>query len=505
MRKSNLKKKKLNKKQIIIIIVIALILLFISALIARMLTKDVNDNMLEAENTISIEEIVKKNGCEYISDNKSELEGFDIDIYLTFGKDTIVDGVSQEAYYNSVFNSLAIGLEYKNLRLIDSSRGLEVKIKCSKDGYISSILINDDENFFERLISDNSKTDELKVKEVSMDVTSPELNALISNSWVTGKVKLGSKESTYNKYDIYFDEGIEVRTIKKKVYNIVFTNKYTKNVVGTYRVNADLDTIKARYGDSRYEDTGIVGYKTKDFYIFFLGDSISVYPNYSYVQKDYEEFEKLVKEYNEKKDLNDFMDKLTDVWPDYDKYNYDTNFLEICYTLKGVRIAYSSENSEGIQLYENYNGSLRNEKEDLGEVYLKLDENLMLKNEIERLVVRNTMPSDYDLDELQRSENFLVEYTMIDKERKGNLSVKSKNGQYPNNTLDDTIIINTYYWIDDNNLLYNIQGKGIYLYNAITRKTQTLLEGEDETYNITSYDKNTKVLKYDGKSVLIKY
>ena len=47
------------------------------------------------------------------------------------------------------------------------------------------------------------------------------------------------------------------------------------------------------------------------------------------------------------------MDKLTDLWNDYDLYNYDKNYLDISYTLKGVRISYSSEDKDGIQIYEN--------------------------------------------------------------------------------------------------------------------------------------------------------
>lgn len=89
-------------------------------------------------------------------------------------------------------------------------------------------------------------------------------------------------------------------------------------------------------------------------------------------------------------------------------------------------------------------------------------------------------------------------------ERKNNINVRCKTGEYPDNTLDDTIIINDYIWADDSHLIYNIQGKGIYMYNAITRNTSTILEGE-ETYKIKGYDRTTKTLQYDEKSVIIKF
>ena len=42
------------------------------------------------------------------------------------------------------------------------------------------------------------------------------------------------------------------------------------------------------------------------------------------------------------------------------------------------------------------------------------------------------------------------------------------------------------------------------MYNAITRNTSTILEGE-ETYKIKGYDRTTKTLQYDEKSVIIKF
>ncbi len=32
-----------------------------------------------------------------------------------------------------------------------------------------------------------------------------------------------------------------------------------------------------------------------------------------------------------------FIYELTDIWPDYDIYNNDNNYVELYYTLKGVK------------------------------------------------------------------------------------------------------------------------------------------------------------------------
>lgn len=74
------------------------------------------------------------------------------------------------------------------------------------------------------------------------------------------------------------------------------------------------------------------------------------------------------------------MDKLTDIWPDYDSYNYDSDYVEIYYSLKGVRIAFSSHNKEGIEIYENYKGDLKKEQSKLTDVYYKLDQNLFVRS-----------------------------------------------------------------------------------------------------------------------------
>ena len=251
------------------------------------------------------------------------------------------------------------------------------------------------------------------------------------------------------------------------------------------------------------------GYKTNDFYIFFSSNDISIYPNYNYSEDSYTEFENLVKEYSESDDENkllDFTDKLTDIWPDYTSYNYDRNFVEITYCLRGVKIEFSSSNAEGIQIYENYNGKLKEEQPNYSDLTYKVDQNLIIENEESRKVSFDIIADDSSNEELKYSNIFTLEYGMVaeNDERKNNINVRCKTGEYPDNTLDDTIIINDYIWADDSHLIYNIQGKGIYMYNAITRNTSTILEGE-ETYKIKGYDRTTKTLQYDEKSVIIKF
>ena len=97
----------------------------------------------------------------------------------------------------------------------------------------------------------------MNIKTIDMNINSQELQNLINNSWISSRVVFGSKDGRYNKYDIYFDEGIEVRTVSKKVYNIVFTEKYKKEVVAGIKVGASLDAIKERFGTS-YDNQSVI-------------------------------------------------------------------------------------------------------------------------------------------------------------------------------------------------------------------------------------------------------
>ena len=496
------KKLKIDRKKMIIIIIALAVFATLSAIISAVLTNGVKENPYGAEKVVSIKELAEKNGCEYISDSKSSVEGFDIDIYLKFGKDPIVDGLSSQAYYESVFSSFAYETGFKNLRLIDELRNIEVKIKCS-DGYITSVLINDSERYFDELMSENAKKNPLKVETLDIEVNSVVLQALINNGWKTSNLNLGTKESNFDKYDIYFDEGFEIKKVNKKVFNIVFTKKYAYEVIGGIKVGADLAQIKERFGES-YTQVASLGYKTKDFYVFFSDDEISIYPNFNYDSSTYTEFEKLVETYNEDQDLNAFMDQLTDIWPDYDSYEYDTSYLSISYALKGVKISFNQGEANGIKIYENYNGNLKQEQRNYKNVYYCIDENLMSELEnIRPLSKRLIDNSGITEDPLHYSNKFYFTAGIAGDYYK-NVKIISIDGMYPNNELDDTILVDTFIWADDSHLIYSIAGKGIYMYNAVTRKIDTLITGE-ETYKIKNFERETKILEYDGKKVLVNY
>lgn len=497
------KKSVLSKKEWLIIICVAVIVLI--TIIAVVLATGKRDGISKNEVVItdldqdltSVEEVVTYLESDFISMENSKADNYDLDIYVSF-KHNLYDGeTSQELYFSNFYEKIALVTNFKSFRLIDTSKGITIEVSCNS-GKISEVKINGDINYFKKTDSDKSKDNVLEVETLELEVNSSILQNLINEGWNASNVSLGTAESKYNKYDIYFDEGYEIRSIRGRVYNIVFNKTYNQKVVAGYKPGDSLDRIEASLGTS-YKDSMILGYKTKDFYIYYSADEISVYPNYKY---DYTEFENLVKEYDKKNDINDFSDKLTDIWSDYDRYSYDQYYFEIDYTLKGVKVEYNSTNPAGIQIYENYKGDFKEKKENYRNLYYKLNKNLIIEKEETRLMQKGFCDnSGIETDPIHYSNRFYIEAS-TDGEYYKDFRIKSLDKNYPNNELDETIRVYKYVWADDLHLIYSINGQGIYIYDAEKRTIEQIVSGKD-SYDITNYDRSTNIIEYDGKQAKI--
>ncbi len=496
------KRKVLSKKEKIIIFCAGIIVFLIILSLILMPTKRSNKEKINPEDIDlnqsleTVQDVVEYLESEFISMEDSKTEGYDIDIYVSFKYNLYEDNKSQELYFNNFYEKIAMVTNFKSFRIIDASKKITIEVTCTSNG-ISEVKINGDVNYFKNEESKKAKNEELKVETLEMDINSKELQELINAKWNINNAQLGTQESTFNKYRIYFDEGYEIRVIQGKVFNIVFNKKYKGKVVEDYKVGDSLGNIEATLGTS-YKDNERLGYKTKDFYIVFSNNEISIYPNYDY---DYTEFENLVKEYDKKKDINDFVDKLTDIWPDYDNYSYDKNYVTIDYTLKGVKINFTSKTKNGIQIYENYKGQLKKEKNEYTDLYYKLNESLIIAKEKQRKMETMFEGNEGDPNDIHYSSKFCL----LSTEENGyykKIKIRSLDEKYPNNELDDTLVINSYVWADDSHLIYGVSENGIYIYDAETRKTEKILSGNDN-FKITNYDRNTNIIEYDDNKAKI--
>lgn len=489
-----MKKKKMDQKKKIIISISAVLAFLIILVVILKISQ--NKPINSKEEAKSLQSIVEFCECKFISSKESEEKGYSLDIYLEFKYSPYEDGKSKQPYYDVTIEGISEFLKYRNIRLIDKSRNLVIRVD-TKTNSISKKYFNDIEEseYFSKLLSENTLENKKELKETKFDITS-ELQTLINNNWSTKNINFGEKTSTFKDYDIYFENGYRVRNINGRLFNIVFTNKFEKEVISNIKVGDSFEKVKKELGNNYIEQSGILEYMGKDLYVCFTANEISVYPRISY---DYTQFEKLLEEYNNNKDFNSFMNKLTSLWPDYSYYKYDTDYCYIMYPLKGVRIYNSSQKTDGIQLYQEYNGSLKDEHKDYYQVYYNTNESLILKAEQDRMMPKcETIANDGEF----VSEKYSYK-TQRNKDGKlYDIIIFSIDGENPDSELNKDIYVDKILWYDDDNLIYSIEKKGIYMYNATTRKIKTIVTGTND-FNITNFDHVNKILTYDGKDVKI--
>lgn len=516
----NKKDKKIIKIIVSIIIVLVISLIFV---IIRLSLERKNEaqeiERVKSYTTIddfkTVEEVAKYLECDYIKQEKSKEENYKLDIYIKIKILPYTDDSSNEVFYNNLVSYCAKVLKFDNFRIIDKEHSITIEVVCNKEKEnIKSIIINGEENYFAKRDSQIQINNYEQVKETNLTIQSEILTKLISNDWRIKESDIGTKESTFNSYDIYFDEGIEIRKIDNKVFNLVFTEKYKSNVVSNISTATSKENIIKILGNPAFEDnqTGVIGYKGKDIYVFFNTENeISIYKVLKEIKED-EEFSELLDKYIENKNTEEFMNKIKQIWNDYDKSQVNSSIKELRYSLKGLEVTNSS-----INIYSNFLTNLYKEKsvdEFRSEILtangiIFYNSDLVFKNESDRnkslnstkYALENFIIAKYDDEEnnnIIESSDFL-EYKTYGDENIFSVKFISKNKNYANSELKENI--NYGLWINDYLYVYSIKNKGIYLYNARTREYATLVTGNDE-FKIISYENH--ILKYDEKQLNFK-
>ena len=505
------KKKNLNKRKLIILVVIVLIIILsiISGILENNKKQNNNDDNLAIVKYESIEQILNQYGCKLIKETKSSEKNYAKDLYVSFKYNTFEGTESKKRYYENIISLLADFIK-ESYRLIDKDKGLVIEvqkneIETGKVVYIYAI--NGEQNYFEKQETKISVQNYKQNKETNLQVNSNILNTLMQNEW-KANVNFGTKDSTFNKYDIYFDEGIEVRKISGKVYNIVFTNRYEEEIVNGIRVGTNFDEIIRRLGEPTFGNKNgqYIGYKSSNIYAFFLEDSISIYVNEKVEMK---EFEELLNNYVENKiGIKEFMNDLTYLWPDYEEYTYNSSYIYINYPNKGIKIEMRKDSPIGIEIYNNCN--ITNSIEKLlkeGKISSKVKEDLneyTLKNKINKeeeytyLLYLNDGEETEETEETELSihSSLFYIYTDLAENYINKVYFTSKVSEYPNRELNEKI--NQGFFANDNTYVYSIENKGIYTYDVISGNKNTIITGE-ETFELKEYDNG--LLSYDEKQI----
>ncbi len=495
----------MRNKKTIIIISIAIIFIILFLIVAIILINNKKTEITSVKDFLNVKELVEYYDCTYISMEKSKEEGYNKDLNIVFSINPIEqDGTSNKLKYERIISSVGAKMNNKDFRIIDQSKNLIIRVKFFEQGK-ASYTINNDTDYFEHLLSNYSIDNELKEDLTDIQINSRILSQIMNKNWQTVGLNLGTIDSTVDKYDIYFDEGYKIRKVNGKVFNIVFDKKYSDNVVNNLKADSKFEDIQNVLGQATYSNeietgTNVIGYKAENLYVFFTGEEISIYPNQAIDNQA--EFADLITKFIEERNVQNFLSKLTDIWPDYWEYTIDGSYINIKYPLKGVEIESNENNSVTIRFYNNYTGNVTNDKtiQDIKEnkvlpafVNVSFNENMV--NIAEQIRISG---DDISRNPLEYESTIINEkYTVYLQEDKCEFYSRDKENI-------DSIInvtgLNNIYQLNDTVFVYSIEGKGIYIYEASQMKTTQIVSGTDQ-YKINEVKDNT--IYYDNTSITV--
>lgn len=503
-------KNKLNKKFKIVLIVIFVMLvvyLIVQSIIRtyRSLAPQSSPNQKATYYSVSdyntLKQLLNNYKCSYISERTNN--GILI-INVKFDRDLYTDKKSNEKYFTDLLKLIAEFENYKNFELIDETRDIDIKVTCQNKSIIE-IKINGDTNYY---LNNDSKVNSLKqdIKITDFTVNSLELQSLINNEWSMLNINLGTRESICNNYNIYFDEGIKVKTVGRKVYNVIFTDKYKGNVAGGLNTLATEQEVKTALGDPTFADgKNIYGYVSGNNYLFFnfLNNEISIYPVITVDSNEEKEFIELIEGVSSS-DEKTFTMELTSLWTDYDKYEYNSNYVDLFYTLRGVEFSISSNSlKNGIYIYQNYKGSKDIQK--IENVYISAEDSVW---EAEKVRSSTESLNRIEQGEQANGKSNLIstafsirfkELVVNDVQANKGAMFYSKDKSRPDSELESSMILSSYVWYDDYSLIYSVDNDGIYFYNPATLVSQKLLDLDSE---IKINDASNGQIIYNNNQVL---
>lgn len=504
-------KKSENKnysKHIIVLGILIFILIIINNILSSIYKKNTEEKpKLSYDNLTTVQEVIEYYESKYISEEESKDTNFKLDIYLNFAKMPYEeDETSNEEYYNKMIEDIAKVIRYGSFRMFDNENDINIEVLC-ENRKVKNIIINGMEDYFIYHDSQISMKNYEEINNTEFIISSPILQSLIDNLW-DANINLGTRESIFDDYNVYFDEGIKVRIINNKIYNIVFDKNYSENVINTFFPGMDLRDIKSSLGNPTFEneELKIIGYKNQDIYAFFTENEISIYRK---DQTDTDDFFKLADEYLEQKiDLLEFMNQLTYMWPDYSEYEYSTSSVFISYPLKGIEIKINHDDTNGILVYNNIRSSLSkiNRYMEKTEFVGKLQLDSVFEAEKRRVNAQNNLKANYDeyIKSLDEEKKQIVgeslKYGMIPILDENNtiysikfISLQSNN---PNRQLNDSV--DSYLWVNNDTFVYSKKSRGIFSYDLNTGTVKRIITGK-ENYDLKGYEEGK--IKYDKTEI----
>lgn len=379
----------MKKKSIIVISIIIIFLLAITISI-----KSIKQE--KTKNTLK--KIAEYYECEFVKEKNANEKGYSKKIFWIYDVPPVDadDGIQYKEQYETVLKAIAAQIK-ENFILIDNKHSIEIRVKYNQENNKISYLINNDNNFFQNEANKQIAKLQKEKPTTTINIISTELQHTIENEWSRKKTEkdYGNKIKYENSYDVY-SSGIKVKTVNSKIYNLIFLKEHQGNVFENITTGMDNASIRNILGQPTYENTEanlLIGYKTKDFYVFFSNGQISIYPVENFDENKNNQFAEIVSEYiNNTNIYKETLQKVTQLYPDYSEYIQNEDSIDLKYPLKGFEIKMGKGERTGIYIYENYKGKISPNitKEDLesktlNNIYL-VDSNFIFEEELNRII-----------------------------------------------------------------------------------------------------------------------
>ena len=380
----------MKRKNIIIISIIILIFIVGIAIFMKFRKKE---NVRK-----TLEQIAEYYECEFLKEKNANEKGYSKKIFWIYDVPPVDtdDGIQYKEQYETVLKAIAAQIK-ENFILIDNKHSIEIRVKYNPENNKISYLINNDNNFFQNEANKQIAKLQKEKPTTTINIISTELQHTIENEWSRKKSEntYGNKIKSESNYDVY-SNGIKVKTINSKIYNLIFVKEYKGNVFENITAGMSNETIRSILGEPTYENTEadlLIGYKTEKFYVFFSNGQISIYPVESFDENKNKQFAEIISEYiNNTNIYKETLQKVTQLYPDYSEYIQNEDSIDLKYPLKGFEIKMGKGERTGIYIYENYKGKISPNitKEDLesktlNNIYL-VDSNFIFEEELNRII-----------------------------------------------------------------------------------------------------------------------
>lgn len=359
---NNVDKKALYKAIKITLVILVLILIILSIIVGDKIIKTEENTPFYStiEEMPDVETMINQMYGKYIRTEDSTEKDFYKDVYVDLKYDLYDGEEDKKHFFYTLAGNVAQMMSFYNIRIIDEEKQIEVRAVCDYENQrILACYINGDSNFYGHYESQKALANYKKIAITNLNIESAEINALLQNDWNKEILNLGESSVNVNNYLQYISQGINIYEIDEKVFNIVFDTNYKNNVLNGIKVGEDFEKVKQTLGKptfvSEYEDR-YIGYKGNNIYVFFNKDEISIYP----IEKNLgdKDISTLVKEYEEYKSIKKLITSATDIWENYEEYNYTENVVDLSYPLQGVKFQFGVEDNHGIIIYNNYAGKV---------------------------------------------------------------------------------------------------------------------------------------------------